>query len=544
MGCNGISLFRVPPCGQRPGRAVCEGPFGERVPEKRQQIEIEEMPGEDDEDIDEEEEVEEEEEVKPPPKVGKIRERTQDEKCYVSPEAIAGRRPVVVKKVEKFIPDPNYPGYDEPWNVFRTAPSEKPSETDFKKLLKLSSPKPPATPVESEMKIDVEEEPSLQKAASVSVTKKDTFRASAKDLRKKSPSAGKATPSRTTGSPASARPKSLEKVSKTRSGLVVKKSATGVPPKPSATPATIQRTPDKLARGKADSEIKRERVSKPKGSKHSQGKVTEKITPQASKPVVSSTKVRSSRERTSPQTSKSVVSSTKVRSSREKTRPQTSKASLQSAKSKSPRGKSRRRSGSRTKQDERAVPKKPRTSVFETGRKSSTHRDRSRRRSSIKGREAKAIKKVHSKQPSSIDTGKRKLSKRRSRRSSRRGRRRASSVQDGDSISVQRKRILGLKRKLASSELYPHDVQPAEPPEEPPLKCTLEYEIDEDTEPPAVAEEEADPRILAKGPCGWRTKSEQALPTKKTLVYLSEPDQPIENDTGTPRRETLHLSCD
>jgi len=37
-----------------------------------------------------------------------------------------------------------------------------------------------------------------------------------------------------------------------------------------------------------------------------------------------------------------------------------------------------------------------------------------------------------------------------------------------------------------------------------------------------------------KGPCGWRTKSEQELPAKKTLAYLCEPDYPLETMTVRP----------
>lgn len=43
------------------------------------------------------------------------------------------------KRKDKFIPDLNYPAYDHPWNISRTAPSEI-SKTDYEHSLKLSAP--------------------------------------------------------------------------------------------------------------------------------------------------------------------------------------------------------------------------------------------------------------------------------------------------------------------------------------------------------------------------------------------------------------------
>ncbi|XP_019697811.2 uncharacterized protein LOC105185343 [Harpegnathos saltator] len=48
------------------------------------------------------------------------------------------------EKKEKFIPDLNYPAYDDPWNIARTAPSAKEIVTDYEKSLKLTPPSLPA----------------------------------------------------------------------------------------------------------------------------------------------------------------------------------------------------------------------------------------------------------------------------------------------------------------------------------------------------------------------------------------------------------------
>jgi len=52
---------------------------------------------------------------------------------------------IIEKKRDKFIPDPNYPAYDNPWNILRTAPPVKINKTDYETALKLTSPEWPTT---------------------------------------------------------------------------------------------------------------------------------------------------------------------------------------------------------------------------------------------------------------------------------------------------------------------------------------------------------------------------------------------------------------
>lgn len=66
------------------------------------------------------------------------------------------------------------------------------------------------------------------------------------------------------------------------------------------------------------------------------------------------------------------------------------------------------------------------------------------------------------------------------------------------------------------------DVQPAIFPWEQPFPIGPEEKFDSTS----IDEEES--HRISKEPCGWRTKSEQELPAKKTLVYLCEPDYPLD----------------
>ncbi|KYN06715.1 hypothetical protein ALC62_02374 [Cyphomyrmex costatus] len=52
---------------------------------------------------------------------------------------------IIEKKIDKFIPDPDYPAYDNPWNISRTAPPAKIIKTDYEATLKLTSPEWPTT---------------------------------------------------------------------------------------------------------------------------------------------------------------------------------------------------------------------------------------------------------------------------------------------------------------------------------------------------------------------------------------------------------------
>ncbi|XP_015439309.1 PREDICTED: uncharacterized protein LOC107194233 [Dufourea novaeangliae] len=96
------------------------------------------------------------------------------------------------------------------------------------------------------------------------------------------------------------------------------------------------------------------------------------------------------------------------------------------------------------------------------------------------------------------------------------------------------KECLNLKNMLTSPDIYPYDVKPVNLPEEPKTRCAREYEDISIVDDSIKLDEVSRTQLLNKGPCGWRTKSEQQLPTKKTLVYLSEPDYPPETIAVRP----------
>lgn len=240
---------------------------------KRPQIEIEDELGDEEEEMDEE--TEEEEEEPPAPVVEeKEKERKRDKQCYMSPESITRRKTLVTKKEEKFIPDPTYPGYDDPWNVFRTAPSEKESETDFKTLLKLSTPEPKAVMLVSEIG---EQSPS-QKDVLRSPTK-DTLRVSIKDTKKTS------VPTRSTSARLSKKHMSekLRSDSKVKDKMKKKPKSVdridnqGIFLKPSQTSVKSKGTPGRMAKDKkADDRTEDKKSLKSEGSKYTQKKMNER----------------------------------------------------------------------------------------------------------------------------------------------------------------------------------------------------------------------------------------------------------------------------
>lgn len=74
----------------------------------------------------------------------KEKEKREEEKEKANPieevkKEIQTSTKKIIEKKNKFIPDPDYPAYDNPWNKLRTAPS-KIIDTDYKKTLKLTSP--------------------------------------------------------------------------------------------------------------------------------------------------------------------------------------------------------------------------------------------------------------------------------------------------------------------------------------------------------------------------------------------------------------------
>ncbi|XP_012141013.2 uncharacterized protein LOC100882427 isoform X2 [Megachile rotundata] len=464
-------ILRGPPCGTRPGRAVCEGPFGKRIsikPQKRIEIE-DEIPGEEDLDEEEIEEEEEEEKIKEPP-VKKEKEKKRQKECYTSPESIAAKKQVMEKKVKKFIPDPTYPGYDDPWNVFRTAPSEKESETNFKELLKLSSPKPPATPVQSKVTLSESKYISSvsQKPISDSNIKKDTSKVVRKSVPVKS--------------------KSSQEVVKKKSVSTVKRGTQIEMKKASK---------ETLRSAKLDEKTDR-KLAKPTKDKHDYRKISTKTMSvkhlkkgnhvrKSSKPTVENPKLKSKREKpTAVKEASSVKFNIKTKKKEEMLESSKISKSKKSERKLSNSGNIKRSKVEKAKRlsNKSIVP--PNVARRETAKSFSE-------------------KKRPIKQDKRKDT---------------------QTIQHEDSDIFRRNQIENLKSMLKSSDLYPYDVKPVDLPEEPKAKCQPEYEYTETVDDSAKVDEDADKQLPSKGPCGWRTKSEQKLPTKKTLVHLTEPDYP------------------
>ncbi|KAL6435184.1 hypothetical protein ACFW04_005338 [Cataglyphis niger] len=92
-----------------------------------------------------------------------------------------------------------------------------------------------------------------------------------------------------------------------------------------------------------------------------------------------------------------------------------------------------------------------------------------------------------------------------------------------------RKQEMAKIKNMFKSFPFLDDIQPAILPEESlairhnPEKIIVDSSIDE-----------VENCAINKAPCGWRTKSEQELPAKKTLTYLCEPDYPLETVAVSP----------
>lgn len=94
---------------------------------------------------------------------------------------------------------------------------------------------------------------------------------------------------------------------------------------------------------------------------------------------------------------------------------------------------------------------------------------------------------------------------------------------------------LSKKIKTEKSFAVLDNIQPAILPEE---LLTTSRSDPEKIIDSSVYEEES--RAISKEPCGWRTKSEQELPAKKTLTYLCEPDYPLETVAVRPGGRPCH----
>ncbi|XP_039311360.1 uncharacterized protein LOC105196040 [Solenopsis invicta] len=107
------------------------------------------------------------------------------------------------------------------------------------------------------------------------------------------------------------------------------------------------------------------------------------------------------------------------------------------------------------------------------------------------------------------------------------------AINETEEIENRKREMARLKNMFKSNGLL-GDIKPVVLPEE--LAAISRYNTSEEkTEEivDALADEEKS-RKISKEPCGWRTKSEQELPAKKTLVYLCEPDYPLETMAVDP----------
>lgn len=91
------------------------------------------------------------------------------------------------KKKNKFILDPDYPAYDEPWNISRTAPTAKITKTDYETTLKLTPPAWPTTssPLKSqERQNDISSLKKIKNGALDKESNKETYKTSLKSSQK------------------------------------------------------------------------------------------------------------------------------------------------------------------------------------------------------------------------------------------------------------------------------------------------------------------------------------------------------------------------
>lgn len=147
------------------------------------------------------------------------------------------------KKKSRFIPDPNYPAYDDPWNIARTAPSAKEPITDYEKNLKLTAPSLPA--VSSPIKIQKKQKDTSSSNKILEKFDKDnpvkeidqkTFKISSKSMKT-----------------------SAKKVQKKQAGNISKKKNVQVLSKKTAVAARSARLLNKTSKFKAMAKMKNQR---------------------------------------------------------------------------------------------------------------------------------------------------------------------------------------------------------------------------------------------------------------------------------------------
>lgn len=438
----------------------------------------------------------------------------------MSPQSIEIRKKekVVEKKVEKFIPDPTYHGYDDPWNIFRTAPTEKESETDFKTLLKLSSPKRPATPVQSKI-LDETEKTALEKNSKLNTKKenlKELKRIFLKDKKEKIP------------------PKSISQIKEKRDRGKFKSEK--VSRSQSSKKEKISKSVSQIDEKHDREKFKSEKVNKSQSLKKEKISISQIMDKQSrgkfKSEEKSETKTSDKKSISSVKTKKMNDKVLQINMKKDKTKDQNPSKSNNKRDQKANKNPSS--SKYLEKQNEKSNPKKlisdkeiflTRDDQFQQKIRNATNYKQDKKMKNTKKSNHNPILLANKNK----QIRKKKSNKQSNSKSIRRDKKKDIYIdQDIDPETAYKNKIYELKNMLKSPELYPYDVKPVDIPDELPAKCQLEYDYDIEPVIDTQDEADADIQLPSKGPCGWRTKSEQKLPTKKTLVYLSEPDYPPE----------------
>lgn len=439
----------------------------------------------------------------------------------MSPQSIEIRKKekVVEKKVEKFIPDPTYHGYDDPWNIFRTAPTEKESETDFKTLLKLSSPKRPATPIQSKILVDETGKTALEKNSKLNTKKenlKELKRIFLKDKKEKIP------------------PKSISQIEEKRDRGKFKSEK--VSRSQSSKKEKISKSVSQIDEKHDREKFKSEKVNKSQSLKKEKISISQIMDKQSrgkfKSEEKSETKTSDKKSISSVKTKKMNDKVLQINMKKDKTKDQNPSKSNNKRDQKANKNPSS--SKYLEKQNEKSNPKKlisdkeiflTRDDQFQQKIRNATNYKQDKKMKNTKKSNHNPILLANKNK----QIRKKKSNKQSNSKSIRRDKKKDIYIdQDIDPETAYKNKIYELKNMLKSPELYPYDVKPVDIPDELPAKCQLEYDYDIEPVIDTQDEADADIQLPSKGPCGWRTKSEQKLPTKKTLVYLSEPDYPPE----------------
>ncbi|KYN35842.1 hypothetical protein ALC56_09633, partial [Trachymyrmex septentrionalis] len=109
-----------------------------------------------------------------------------------------------------------------------------------------------------------------------------------------------------------------------------------------------------------------------------------------------------------------------------------------------------------------------------------------------------------------------------------------NTVNKAEKIENRKREMARLKNMFKSSAGILGNIQPAVLPEE--LLAISQHNPEKKTEKIdfSTIDDEEEIRGINKEPCGWRTKTEQELPAKKTVAYLCEPDYPLETMAVRP----------